>query len=54
MYLNNILITPNDLERYITMSLLDLDSELEQSIDGTIAAPDFVEPPAGKYRLAVK
>lgn len=31
--------------------LLDLDSMLEETMDAVEAAPDFVEPPDGKYRL---
>lgn len=36
------------------MSLLDLDNELDESVDSTEAAPDFVEPPNGKYRIGFK
>lgn len=35
-------------------TLLDLDSILEESVDNTTSAPDFVEPPNGKYKLSVK
>ena len=33
------------------MSLLDLDEELNQTLDDTESAPEFIEPPDGKYRL---
>ena len=35
-------------------TLLDLDSLMEGTLDETEAAPDFVDPPSGKYRLRVK
>lgn len=34
--------------------ILDIDSMLDESVDGTESAPDFVTPPNGKYRLATK
>lgn len=36
------------------MSILDLDSMLEQSLSETVAAPDFVTPENGIYVLTVK
>lgn len=38
------------------MSLLENDSslDLDESVDSTASAPDFVTPPNGKYILAVK
>lgn len=35
-------------------TLLDLDSMLEGSLDGVEAAPEFIEPPDGKYILSCK
>lgn len=30
------------------------DIDLDESVDGTVAAPDFITPPSGLYLLAVK